>query len=67
MSAVNSVEYVYEGKIWNELAKDETEKIYYHVDSHSIIDEKTMKGLVNKGLAEEYDWHKHHHLKEKND
>lgn len=67
VSAVNSVEYVYEGKIWNELAKDETEKIYYHVDSHSTMDENTMRGLIDKGIAEEYDWHKHRHLKENND
>ena len=65
MSAVNSIEYVYDGKIWSELAKNGNEKIYYHVDSRSTIDENTMRGLIDKGIAEEYDWHKHHHLKEK--
>lgn len=67
VSAVNSIEYVYDGKIWSELAKEGEEKIYYHVKSHTIIDEQTMKEFVHKGLAEEYDWHKHHHLKENND
>ena len=67
IEAINSIEYVYDNKIWCELAKDGKEKIYYHVESHTIMDEKSMRQLIDKGLSEEYDWHKHRHLKEKND
>lgn len=67
VSAVNSVEYVYDGKIWSELAKNSNEKIYYHVGSHTLMDEKTMRDLIDKGLSVLYDYHKHRHLKEKND
>lgn len=67
VSAVNSVEYVYDGKIWSELAKNSNEKIYYHVGSHAVMDEKTMRKLIARGLSEVFEWQKHHLLKENND
>ena len=63
VSDMNSIEYMYDGKIWHELAKNDHEKIYYHVGSHTIMDEKTMHELIEKGLSEEYDWHKHEKMK----
>ena len=63
VSDMNSIEYVYDGKIWHELAKNDHEKIYYHTGSHTIMDEKTMRELIEKGLSEEYDWHKHEKMK----
>lgn len=59
VSDMCSVEYVYDGKLWHELAKNDHEKIYYHVGSHTIMNEKTMRELIEKGLSEEYDWRKH--------
>lgn len=64
VSDIHSIEYVYDGKIWSELAKNSTEKMYYHVGSHTTMDEKTMRSHIVKGEAEEYEWNKHHHLKE---
>jgi hypothetical protein len=63
VSDIGAIEYVYDGKIWYELAKNDHEKIYYHVGSRTIMDEKAMHDLIEKGLSEEYDYQKHHEMK----
>lgn len=63
VSDIYSIEYVYDGKIWHELAKNDHEVLYYHVGSHTIMDEKTMRDLIEKGVSEEYDFKKHGGMK----
>ena len=55
--------YLDEELMLYELAKNDHEKIYYHVGSRTIMDEKAMHDLIEKGLSEEYDYQKHHEMK----
>lgn len=54
-----TAQYKYDGKIWDMLAKDDKEVVYYNTESHTIIDDMTMKSLIEKGEARELDvWHR---------
>lgn len=47
-----TTQYKYDGKIWDMLAKNDKEVVYYNTSTHSIIDDETMKSLIEKGEAE---------------
>lgn len=59
-----SPEYVYDNKIWWELASSDNSLIYYNVKSNTYIKKDKMDTLIANGEAEEYDWHKHKDIKE---
>ena len=58
-----SIEYVYNGQIWCELASSDDSQIYYNVKTKAIINKETMDKLIAEGKAEEFDWDKHRSLK----
>ena len=59
-----SERYVYDNKIWWELMSSEYETIYYNETTHRIISKKNMDKYLSAGLAEEWDYHKHHKIEE---
>lgn len=59
-----SSEYVYDNKIWWELASSDNNLIYYNVKSNTFIKKEKMDTLLANGEAEEYDWDKHKDIKE---
>lgn len=59
-----SPEYVYDNKIWWELASSDNSLIYYNVKSNTFIKKEKMDTLLANGEAEEYDWDKHKDIKE---
>ena len=59
---VNSVDYVYDKKRWAVLAKSDGTIEYYNVGSQRFITEEKMQELIRSGLAEEYDYDKHHDM-----
>lgn len=59
-----SPEYVYDNKIWWELASSDNSRIYYNIKSNTFIKKEKMDELIAKGEAEEYDWHKHEAIKD---
>jgi len=50
-----TTQYKYDGKIWDMLGKNDKEVVYYNTSTHSIIDDETMKSLIEKGEAEMLD------------
>ncbi len=60
-----SPEYVYDNKIWWQLASSDNSLIYYNVKSNTIIKKDKMDELIANGEAEEYDYDKHMGIKEK--
>lgn len=50
-----TTQYKYDGKIWDVLAKNDKEVVYYNTSTHSIIEEETMKSLIENGEAEMMD------------
>ena len=58
-----TIEYVYDGKIWCELATSDGSLMYYNEKTRAIINKETMDKLIAEGKAEEYDWDKHRDLK----
>lgn len=59
-----SMDYVYDGKIWWELASSDDSLIYYNEESNTIITKERMDILIANGEAEEFNWDKHRHIKE---
>ena len=54
-----TTQYRYDGKIWDMLAKNDKEVVYYNTSTHSIIEEETMKSLIENGEAkmlDSWDW-----------
>ncbi len=62
---IGSPEYVYDNKIWWELASSDKSLIYYNVKSNTYIKKEKMDELIAKGEAEEYDNKKHKDIKDK--
>ena len=58
-----TIEYVYDGQIWCELATSDDSLMYYNEKTGAIINKETMDKLIAEGKAEEYDWDKHRDLK----
>lgn len=54
-----SIRYVYDNKIWWELASSNGGTIYYNESTNTIIPKQEMDRYINEGLAEEWDYHKH--------
>ena len=50
-----TTQYKYDGKIWDMLAKNDKEVVYYNTFTHSIIEYETMKSLIKKGEAKMMD------------
>lgn len=63
VASIWSNRYVYENKIWWELASSNGGTIYYNVDTNAIIPKQEMDRYVDDGLAEEWDYHKHKDIK----
>lgn len=59
-----SMDYVYDGKIWWELASSDDSLIYYNEESNTIITKERMDVLIANGEAEEFNWDKHRYIKE---
>lgn len=64
VDGIGSPEYVYDNKIWWELASSDNSRIYYNIKSNTFIKKEKMDELIAKGEAEEYDWHKHEAIKD---
>ena len=62
-----SVRYVYDNKIWWELASSDNSLIYYNETTNTIIRKQEMDKYIEEGLAEEWDYDKHHHIENYND
>ena len=58
-------EYVYDGKLWSLLKLSDDTNGYYCEKNHMLIPESEFKKYLENGSAEEYEWHKHHYLREK--
>ncbi len=54
-----SPRYVYNNRIWWQLASSKEGKIYYNVSTRTIIQGEKMDSLLAEGKAEEWDYHKH--------
>ena len=62
-----SVKYVYDNKIWWELASSDNSLIYYNETTNTIIRKPEMDKYIEEGLAEEWDNNKHHHIENYDD
>ena len=62
-----SIRYVYNNRIWWELASSDNSLIYYNEKSNTIINKEQMDFFLANGEAEEWNYEKHHHLEEQND
>lgn len=60
-------EYVYDGKVWLQLRLSDDTNGYYCEKNHKLIRESEFKKYLEEGKAEEWDYHKHHKIKEEND
>ena len=58
-----SIRYVYDEKIWWELASSNGGTIYYNESTNAIIPKQEMDRYITEGLAEEWDYHKHNDIK----
>ena len=58
-----TIEYVYDGQIWCELATSDDSLMYYNKKTKAILNKENMDKLIAEGKAEEYDWDKHRDLK----
>ena len=54
--------YVYNNKVWWELASSDDSLIYYNEKSNTIINKEQMNDLIENGEAEEWNYDKHHRL-----
>ena len=61
-----SMRYVYNNKIWWQLASSDNSLIYYNESSNRIISKSEMDKFLKEGKAEEWDYDKHHQIKEEN-
>ena len=64
VSSIWSTRYVYDNKIWWELASSDNSLIYYNVSTNRIIRKQEMDELIANGKAEEWNYHKHYNLAE---
>ena len=62
-----SIRYVYNNRIWWQLASSDGGILFYNEATNSIIQGKEMDKLIADGLAEEWDYHKHHEIKEEDE
>lgn len=58
-----TMEYVYDGQIWCELATSDDSLMYYNEKTRAIINKETMDKLIAEGKAEDYEWDKHRDLR----
>ena len=59
---ISSAKIFYDNKIWYELASSDDSWFYYCEDTNEKISREEMDSLREKGIAEEYDYSKHHLL-----
>ena len=62
-----SMQYVYDNKVWWQLASSDKSLIYYNESSNRIISKSEMDKFLEEGKAEEWDYDKHHQIIEEND
>lgn len=62
-----SIRYVYNNRIWWQLASSNGGILFYNEATNSIIQGREMDKLIADGLAEEWDYHKHHEIKEEDE
>lgn len=62
-----SIRYVYDNKIWWELASSDNKLICYNEETNAIVPKDDMLKYLEEGKAEEWDYDKHHHLYKDND
>ena len=64
VSSIWSPRYVYDNKIWWELASSDNSLIYYNVMSNRIIRKQEMDDLIANGKAEKWNYDKHYNSAE---
>jgi hypothetical protein len=67
VDSIWSFEYVYNKRIWWQLASSDGGKMFYNEATHSIIQGDEMDKLIADGKAEERDYHKHYELEDEED
>ena len=67
VESMSSIRYVYNKRIWLKLASSDGGKLFYNEATHSIIHGDEMDKLIADGKAEEWDYHKHHNIKEEDE
>ena len=67
VDSIWSIRYVYNNRIWWQLASSDGGILFYNEATNSIIQGKEMDKLIADGLAEEWDYHKHHEIKEEDE
>ena len=60
---IGSSRYVYDNKIWWQLASSDGGTVYYNESTNAIIRKQEMDRYIDKGLAEEWDYYKHKKIK----
>lgn len=63
VDSIWSIGYVYDNKIWWELASSDGGTIYYNESTNVIIQKQEMDRYIDEGLAEEWDYDKHKEIK----
>ena len=63
VGSIWSIRYVYDNKIWWELASSDGGTIYYNESTNAIIQKQEMDRYIDEGLAEEWDYDKHKEIK----
>lgn len=53
--------FVYDDKLWRMLKMTDGTNGYYNEELHKLIKENDMQGYLNKGEAEEFDYHNERH------
>lgn len=61
-----SMRYVYDNKVWWQLASSDNSLIYHNESSNRIISKSEMDKFLEEGKAEEWDYDKHYQIKEEN-
>lgn len=67
VDSIWSIRYVYNKRIWWQLASSDGGKLFYNEATNSIIHGDEMDKLVADGKAEEWDYHKNYELEEEED
>lgn len=60
---IGSSRYVYDNKIWWQLASSDGGTVYYNESTNASIRKQEMDRYIDKGLAEEWDYYKHKKIK----
>ncbi len=63
VDSIWSIRYVYDNKIWWELASSDGGTIYYNESTNAIIQKQEMDRYIDERLAEEWDYDKHKEIK----